>query len=34
VDLTGVRRLTILVDYGNELDVSNCVDLCNAKIIK
>lgn len=34
VDLTGVRRLVILVDYGDELDVSDHLDLCNARIIK
>ena len=34
VDLTGVRRLVVLVDYGDELDVSSRLDLCNAKIIK
>jgi hypothetical protein len=34
VDLTGVRRLTVLVDFGDELDVSDHLDLANARIIK
>ncbi len=34
LDLTGVRRLVILVDYGDESDVSNRLDLCNLKVRK
>ncbi len=34
VDLTGVRRLVILVDYGDQLDIFSCLDLCNARIAK
>ncbi|MBN1912641.1 MAG: NPCBM/NEW2 domain-containing protein, partial [Pirellulales bacterium] len=34
VDLSGVRRLTILVDFGNGLDVADHLDLCDARIVK
>jgi hypothetical protein len=34
VDLAGVKRLTVLVDFGEEMDVSDHLDLCNARIIK
>jgi len=34
LDLTGVRRLTILADFGEKLDVADHLDLCNARIIK
>lgn len=34
LDLTGVRRLTILVDFGANLDTGDHLDLCNARIIK
>jgi hypothetical protein len=34
VDITGVRRLTIFADWGGALDVSDHLDLCNARIIK
>ena len=34
VDLTGVRRLTILVDFGGDLDVADHLDLCEARIVK
>ena len=34
LDLTGVRRLTILVDFGDDLDVGDHVDLCEARIVK
>lgn len=33
-DLTGVRRLSILVDFGDDLDVADDVDLCEARIVK
>ena len=34
LDLAGVRRLAILVDYGEDLDVADHLDLCDAKIVK
>jgi len=34
LDLAGVRRLTILVDYGDGLDVADHLDLCDARIVK
>jgi hypothetical protein len=34
LDLTGVRRLTILVDFGEDLDVADDVDLCEARVVK
>lgn len=34
LDLTGVRRLTLLVDFGDQLDVGDHLDLCEARIIK
>ncbi|HUT92860.1 MAG TPA: NPCBM/NEW2 domain-containing protein [Thermoguttaceae bacterium] len=34
LDLSGVRRLAILVDYGADLDVADHLDLCNARIVK
>ncbi len=34
LELTGVRRLGILVDFGEKLDVADHLDLCNARIIK
>lgn len=34
LDLGGVRRLAILVDYGDGLDVADHLDLCNARIVK
>lgn len=34
LDLTGVRRLTILVDFGDEIDIGDHLDLCNARITK
>ncbi len=33
-DLVGVRRLTILVDYGDDLDVADHLNLCEARIVK
>jgi hypothetical protein len=34
LDLGGVRRLAILVDYGDLLDVADHLDLCDARIVK
>ncbi len=34
LDLTGVRRLAILVDFGEKLDVADHLDLCEARVIK
>ena len=34
LDLAGVRRLTILVDFGDDLDVADHLDLCEARIVK
>jgi len=34
LDLDGVRRLGILVDYGDDLDVADHLDLCDARILK
>jgi hypothetical protein len=34
LDMTGVRRLGILVDFGEDMDVADHLDLCNARIIK
>ncbi len=34
VDLTGARRLTILVDFGDKTDIADHLDLCEARIIK
>ena len=34
LDLTGVRRLTILVDFGSDMDVADHLDLCDARIVK
>jgi hypothetical protein len=34
VDLTDVRRLTIVVDYGDDLDVADHLYLCEARIFK
>lgn len=34
LDLTGVRRLTILVDYGDDLDLADHLDLCDARVVK
>ena len=34
VDLTGVRRLTILVDFGDFGDVGDHLDLCDARLVK
>ena len=34
LDIGGVRRLAILVDYGDDLDVADHLDLCDARIVK
>jgi hypothetical protein len=34
VDITNVRKLTILVDYGEDLDVGDYLDICDARIVK
>jgi hypothetical protein len=34
LDIQGVRRLTILVDFGADLDVSDHLDLCEASVVK
>lgn len=34
IDITGVRKLTILVDYGQDLDVGDYFDLAEARIVK
>jgi hypothetical protein len=34
VDLSGARRLTILADFGDDLDVAGHLDLCEARIVK
>jgi hypothetical protein len=34
LDLRGVRRLTILVDFGADLDVADHLNLCEARVIK
>lgn len=34
LDLTGVRRLSIVVDYGEDLDVADHVDLAELRVLK
>ena len=34
LDVSGVRRLTILVDFANDQDVADHLDLCELRIIK
>ncbi len=34
VNITGVKRLKILVDFGEQLDIADCLDLCDARITK
>lgn len=34
VEITGVKRLKILVDFGQNLDTGDWVNLCDAKIVK
>lgn len=33
LDISGVRRLVILVDYGEDLDVSDYLNLCDARLV-
>ncbi|NQU20290.1 MAG: NPCBM/NEW2 domain-containing protein [Candidatus Nealsonbacteria bacterium] len=34
LDVTGVRRIAILADFGEKLDVGDHLDLCEARILK
>lgn len=34
LDVTGVKRLRIVVDYGDNLDTGDWLNLCNARIVK
>lgn len=34
LDVSGVRRLTIVVDFGEDLDIADHLDLCEARFIK
>jgi hypothetical protein len=34
VDISNVRKLTIVVDYGEDLDVGDYLDICEARIVK
>ena len=34
LDIVGVRRLAILVDFGKDQDVADHFDLCEAQVIK
>ena len=34
IDITDVRRLKILVDFGDNLDVADYLHLCDAKVVK
>jgi len=34
LDLAGVRRIAILADFGEEMDVADHLDLCEARILK
>ncbi|MDZ4820896.1 MAG: NPCBM/NEW2 domain-containing protein [Planctomycetota bacterium] len=34
LDLSGVRRLTVLVDFGEDLDFGDHLNLCEARIVK
>ncbi len=34
LDLAGVRRIAILADFGEEMDVADHLDLCKARILK
>lgn len=33
LDITGVRRLRILVDFGDDLDISDYLNVCDARLI-
>lgn len=34
LDMTGVRRLTVLVDFGDDFDVGDTLNLCEARLLK
>jgi hypothetical protein len=34
LDISGAGRLAILVDFGDDLDVADHLDLCEARIVK
>jgi hypothetical protein len=34
LDITGVRRLKILVDYGEQMDIADHLNLCDARLTK
>lgn len=34
LDVTGARRITVLVDFGKDLDVGDHLDLCEARVIR
>jgi len=34
LDVAGVRKLRIVVDYGDDLDVADCLNLCDARLLK
>jgi hypothetical protein len=34
LDIAGVKKLTIVVDYGKNLDTGDWLNLCNARIVK
>jgi NPCBM/NEW2 domain len=34
LDITGISRLKLLVDFGDDLDVGDWLDLCEARILK
>lgn len=34
VDLSGIKRLKILVDFGSDLDVADHLNLCDARLLK
>jgi len=34
IDIAGVKRLQIVVDYGEDLDVGDHLDLCEARMVK
>ena len=34
VDIAGVKRLKIVVDYGQNLDTGDWLNLCDARIVK
>ncbi len=34
LDITGVRRITIVADFGEKMDIADHLDLCEARILK